>query len=126
MSRLIEDLDRACPGLDVDEIADGIPYAWMGYFVRHIILARLAGRDTELRAVFAVIERTLEQDNPSRAANYDSTLAVVGFLEGLQNEGLHPEDSKPADFHAYLGPKSRREWDMLNKFWGQLAGTRPV
>lgn len=98
---------------------------WMGGFVRHVARARLEGREDEVRAVFAVIERQLETDRPGFKLSDESNLAVVGFLEDLQNGNLHPEGSRPADFRVYLGPKSLKAWDGLNGFWEMVAGAKP-
>ncbi len=125
MTPLVEALDRACPGFAPGEYED-TPYMWMGGFVRHVARARLDGREDEVRAVFAVIERQLEADRPGWKISEESNLAVVGFLEDLQNGNLHPEGSRPADFHIYLGQKARERWDGLNGFWEMAAGTKPV
>ena len=125
MTPLIEALDLACPGF-APGIYEDTPYLWMGGFVRHVAQARLNGREDEVRAVFAVIERQLETDRPGWKLSDESNLAVVGFLEDLQNANLHPDGSHPGDFHRYLGIKSRRSWDALNGFWEMAAGTKPV
>ena len=125
MTPLVEALDKACPGFVPGEYED-TPYMWMGGFVRHVAQARLDGRDDQIRAVFAVIERQLETDRPGWQISDESNLAVVGFLEDLQNGNLHPDGSSPADFHAYLGPKAREHWDGLNGFWEMVAGAKPV
>jgi hypothetical protein len=119
-------LDRACPGF-VPAAGDvELPYIWMGDFVRHVIRGRLDGREDEVRAVFDVIERQLETDRPGWQISDESNLAVVGFIEDLQNGNLHPEGSSPADFHRYLGPVSRKRWDAMNGFWEMAAGAKPV
>jgi hypothetical protein len=123
---LIEALDRACPGFVPSALVEGLAYSWMSDFVRHVIGARLQGREAEVRAVFDVIERQLATDPPGFKLSEDSNLAVVGFLEDLQNGSLHPEGSRPADFRAYLGPKSLKAWEGLNGFWEMVAGAKPV
>lgn len=119
MRGLVEELDRACPGCASDERA--LPYVWMGYFVRHLVLARLAGREDEVRAVFAVIENAVEEPPPGGRLSDEANLAVVGFLEDLQNGSLHAEGSRPSDFRPYLGPKSLRAWESLNGFWEMIS-----
>ena len=126
MNALVEDLDRACPGYVPSPLVEGLAYSWMSGFVRHVTQARLAGREAELRAVFAVIERQLESDRPGSKLSEDSNLAVVGFIEDLQNGNLHPEGSKPSDFRAYLGPISLEKWEGLNGFWQMVSGSKPV
>jgi hypothetical protein len=56
----------------------------------------------------------------------ESNLAVVGFLEDLQNGNVHPDGSSPSDFRAYLGPKALRSWESLNGFWEMVSGSKPV
>ncbi len=125
MTPLIEALDKACPGFVPSEYED-LPYVWVGGFVKHVAQARLDGREDEVRAVFAVIERQLETDRPGWQISDESNLAVAGFLEDLQNGNLHPEGSGPADFHQYLGPRSQKSWSALNGFWEMVAGAKPV
>jgi len=128
VNRLVEALDQACPGVeaDADAIRLGLAYVWMGDFVRHLTRARLAGREAEVRAVFAIIEQTVEEPRTGGALSEQANLAVTGFLEDLQNGGLHAEGSQPSDFQPYLGPKSLRAWSSLNGFWEMVSGTRPV
>jgi hypothetical protein len=114
---LIDRLDGACSGYVPSEISEGLAYSWMSGFVRHVIQARLDGREAEVRAVFAVIERQLETDRPGEKLSDESNLAVVGFIEDMQNGNLHLPGSRPADFRAYLGPKSLGRWEALNGFW---------
>lgn len=124
MTPLIDSLDRACPGFAPSYLEDGIPYSWMGGLVRHVVRARLDGREAEVREVFAVIERQLETDRPGSKLSDDSNLAVVGFLEDMQNGNLHAEGASPSDFVQYLGPISARSWDALNGFWGAVEHFR--
>jgi hypothetical protein len=125
VSRLVEALDRACPGFVPGPYDEGA-YMWMGSFVRHVVRARLDGREDEVLAVFAVIEEAIEPSQPGRKMGEESNLAIVGFLEDLQNGNLHSGGSKPSDFRPYLGPKSLKAWDGLNGFWEMVAVTKPV
>ena len=125
MTPLIDSLDAACPGYVPSALAEGLAYSWMSGFVRHVVQARLDGREAEVRAVFELIERQLGTDRPGWKLSDDSNLAVVGFLEDLQNGNLHVPGSRPADFRAYLGPKSLRAWESLNGFWEMVAGAKP-
>lgn len=124
MTPLIESLDAACPGYVPGPYAEGLAYSWMSGFVRHVIQARLDGREDEVRAVFSVIERQLETDRPGFELSGDSNLAVAGFLEDLQNGNLHEPGSKPADFRAYLGPRSLERWEGLNGFWAAVEHSK--
>ena len=110
MNRLIEDLDRACPGFVPGEY-DEWPYMWMGSFVRHVIRMHVVGEHLRVIAAFEVIEKEIAGNGPDRE------LAIVGFLEDMQNGNLHKSGSKPADFRVYLGPRSLERWDGLNGFW---------
>ena len=129
MTPLIDSLDAACPGYVPSVLAEGLAYSWMSGFVRHVAQARLDGREAEVRAVFDVIERQLGTDRPGWKLSDDSNLAVVGFLEDLQNGNLHMPGSRPADFRAYLGPRSLERWEGLNGFWGAVehskSGAKP-
>ena len=125
MTPLIEALDRACPGFVPGEY-DDTPYMWMGSFVRHVVGARLAGREEQVRAVFAVIEQCIEDDRPGLKRSDEASLAIVGFLEDLQNGNLHAVGSHPADFLRYLGPRSLEAWHSLNGFWEMVAGSKSV
>jgi hypothetical protein len=126
MNRLMAELDSACPGFVPGQGDVELPYIWMGGFVRHVIEARLAGREAEVEAVFAVVEQRIEEPRPGWAMSDESNLVVVGFIEDLQNGNLHPPGSSPRDFHACLGPKSRRAWDAMNGFWEMVAGAKPA
>ena len=121
----MREFDAACPGFVPGHGDVELPYIWMGGFVRHVIGARLKGREAEVRAVFDVLENRIEEPRPGWAMSDESNLAVVGFLEDLQNRNLHPDGSSPSDFRAYLGPKSLRAWESLNGCWEMVAGAKP-
>ena len=121
----MREFDAACPGFVPGHGDVELPYIWMGGFVRHVIGARLKGREAEVRAVFDDLENRIEEPRPGWAMSDESNLAVVGFLEDLQNRNLHPDGSSPSDFRAYLGPKSLRAWESLNGFWEMVAGAKP-
>lgn len=119
MSALVVELDAACPGYVPGPDETGLPYVWMGGFVEHVIAAHRAGRVDEVSAVFAAVERAIGRGGE------DANLAVVGFLEDLQNGNLHPEGSSPLAFKTYLGgPASRRAWDQLNGFRHAVSETK--
>jgi hypothetical protein len=124
VNQLMVDLDRACPGFVPDAGDVELPYIWMGDFVRHVIRTRLAGREAEVGAVFDVIERCVATIRPGWEPSEEANLAVVGFLEDLQNGNLHPEGSSPADFRAYLGPRSLERWEHLNGFWEMVEHSK--
>lgn len=120
MNRLVEALDRACPGVeaDADAIRLGLAYIWMGDFVRHLAQAHVEGRRDEVQAAFDVIEVEIAGKGDHH------NLAVVGFLEDMQNGNLHKHGSQPAEFRTYLGPASRIAWDGLNGFWGAVEHSK--
>ena len=118
MPPLVEALDRACPGYVPDEGEADLPYIWMSRFVRHVIRARLEGAEDQIRAVFAVIEKAIAGNGADRE------LAIIGFLEDLQNSNLHAEGSLPEQFEAYLGPQSRKKWIELGGFWHAVIATK--
>lgn len=122
MTPLVEALDNACPGFVPGEYED-TAYMWMGGFVRHVARARLDGREGEVRAVFAVIEDAVEEPPPGGRLSDEANLAVIGFLEDLQNGNLHVDGSQPSDFRSYLGPKSLRAWESLNGFWEMVGAS---
>lgn len=111
MNRLIAALDQACPGFVPHPDEAELPYSWMGSFVRHVIAAHRRGEISAVAAAFAVIEREIASSGPQ------AELAIIGFLEDMQNGNLHPTGSRPADLLPYLGPVSRSKWDGLNGFW---------
>lgn len=119
MTALVDELDAACPGYVPGSGATSLPYIWVGGFVEHVIAAHRAGRIDEVQAVFAVIERAIGRGGE------DANLAVVGFLEDLQNGNLHPDGSQPAQFEPYLGAEARAMWDQLNGFWHAVEATKP-
>lgn len=114
MNRLVAALDQACPGF-VPGPYDTGEYGWIASFVQHVIAMHLAGQTGAVRAAFAVIERTIADNGP------DVELAIVGFLEDLQNGNLHKDGSRPADFRSYLGPQSLVRWDALNGLWQAVS-----
>lgn len=82
-----------------------------GVFARHLVELQTADTVEEFPAVFGVIERLhMEGDE------YVQNLAVVGYLEDIQNFAFDYFD--PATFVPYLGPASLKSWNELNVFWG--------
>ena len=120
MNRLVEALERACPGVeaDADSVRLGLAYVWMGDFVIHVARAHAEGRRDEVKAAFDLIEAEIA----GKGEHHD--LAVIGFLEDMQNGNLHKHGTRPADFEAYLGPASRAAWDGLNGFWGMVEHSK--
>ncbi len=93
-------------------------YLLASAFVRHLTRLNAVGRRDEFPAVFTLLERLLIHGD-----GFVTELATIGFFEGLQNTNLHPADSAPSDFVAYLGPVSRWWWKEVELFWsGQIQG----
>ena len=90
-------------------------YLALGSLATHLINLLEEGRERDLRAAFAVVERWhLEGDSYVRAA------ATVGLLEDLSNRGLH-RTTTIEQFVPYLSPVSRRQWDEVLRFWGDTG-----
>ncbi len=111
MNELLAKLDSACPGLVPDGAEVELPYVWMGDFVSHLIQAHLNGRTFDVQAAFDVIEDEIASNGAF------AELAIVGFLEDVQNANLHQQGSQPNDFIRYLGPASTKAWRALNSIW---------
>lgn len=114
-AELLRRLDAACPGFVAGDGDAELAYIWMSGFVRHVTRAWLAGRHLEVQAVFEVVEAVIAADNEA------SELAVVGFLEDMQNGNLHPEGSRPQNYRLYLGPQALKAWEGLNGFWQAVS-----
>jgi hypothetical protein len=120
----VEDLLlRACPSFetspgrldyhaDYDQEDEPLLYLLASAFVRHLTELNAAGRRDEFPAVFDLIE-----DLHRRGDGYVNQLATIGFLEDLQNENLHPANSRPDDFIPYLRPVSLWWWKEVELFW---------
>jgi hypothetical protein len=81
---------------------------------RHLI-AKLAAKETAaFPAVFAIVEEWLS--HPDR---YIRRVADVGLIEELQGTRLHKE-TKPGDFHPWLGPKAKAAWSRVGASWLKL------
>lgn len=92
--------------------AEGLPhYMLMGDFVEACSERLQQGRDDEIAGLFKQVERWIEQGD-----KYVSDLAVIGFIEDMQNGNIH-NGTKPEEFIRFLGPRSRRYWDKVNRFW---------
>jgi hypothetical protein len=86
-------------------------YLALSSLVQHIIQIFEKGDFVTIEKVFAVVERWhLEGEW------YVKEAATIGFLEDLQNKGLHKKTS-PKDFERFLGPESLRWWKKLYDFW---------
>ena len=86
-------------------------YVVMGDLARHLLGLYRNGQTREFSALAEVIEQFhLDGDQ------YVKGLAIIGFLEGIQNVwGRDGED--PELFSPFLLPESRKWWQELNDFW---------
>jgi hypothetical protein len=87
-------------------------FTFITAFVRHVIELKATGRAEELPATFDLIE-----DFIVRGDSYVHNLAIVGFLEDLQNDNLHTGGTTHQTFEEYLHPYSKWWWEELNWFW---------
>lgn len=87
-------------------------YLLIAGLVRHIIRLLAEGTTEELPALFSLVERMVDDED-----RYLATLAVVGFLEDLQNTNLHLATTSPADFERFLEPHSAWWWEEVRLFW---------
>jgi hypothetical protein len=86
-------------------------YLVLSDLARYLIDKLAAHRTERFDAVFEVVERwQLEGDS------YVAEAAVIGLIEDLQNENLH-SSTAPADFKAWLRPKSATWWERLIDYW---------
>ena len=82
------------------------PYLGMAVFARHIIDLWVRYETESFPEVFSVIERLIvEGDDEVR------DLAIVGFLEGLQNNAPY------GAFRPWLKPTSWAAWQELEELW---------
>jgi hypothetical protein len=92
--------------------SNGSQYFFAGEFVRHLTSKNALAERNEFPAVFAMIEKLLQQGD-----DFVINWATIGILESFQNEALHLSNSKPDDFEKYLHPVSKWWWEELNLFW---------
>jgi len=89
-------------------------------FAHHIVESYAKGLTAECRALFATVERILEEGDEEA-----QSLAALGVLEDIQTISTH-HSFGPAAFVGLLGPKSRKAWKQIDALWtaggGSLAG----
>jgi hypothetical protein len=62
---------------------------------------------------------TVEWLFTGRLSGDAENLLVVGFLEGLQNRTTDTRcPVSSSQFLPLLGPRTRRRWDELHRWWG--------
>lgn len=93
---------------------DKLPiYILMGDLVRGCSTHLQAGKKREIAGIFTLIERWIAEGD-----KYVHDMAIVGFIEDLQNANLH-DGTQPEDFKEFLGPLSVRAWQKVDRFWSK-------
>lgn len=86
-------------------------YLVLSDLAHHLITKMEEGNTEKFRHVFQLIDRwCLEGER------YVQEAAIVGLLEGLQNEGRY-KSSCPADFEPWLLSESKFWWNKVRRFW---------
>ena len=89
-------------------------YLALGDLARHVIGMLERKEIDRLKAIFDVVEEWhLNGDS------YVKEAATVGFLEDIQNTGLHNKETTPDDFLEYLLPETKYWWSKVEDFWEQ-------
>lgn len=84
-------------------------YGALGDLAVYVAEKYQRGDLTELPRIFNLIER-LHKDGDE----FVKEAATIGFLESLQNRSSNAEE-----YVQFLGPESKRWWDILNDFWSR-------
>jgi hypothetical protein len=91
---------------------EGLPlYLFFGDVALKVIELHANGFTNRLDEIFRAVERWHTEGD-----SYVRNAATIGFLEDLQNSGLH-KTTQPEDFRSYLLPESEKWWNKLNQFW---------
>ena len=90
---------------------EDVPYLGMAVFSRHVVGLMSQGETDIFPKVFAAVEKLIvEGDEEVRG------LAVVGFLEGLQNQASWTEQGSDT-FRQWLRPSTNAAWHELSELW---------
>lgn len=107
----------ACPSFaehyaaSVENYGEELLYTHAGNLASHLLALQKIGTCSEFPATGAFLESLCTDGEP-----YVVELAIIGFLEGIQNVWGH-SDVKPELFLPFLGPVASKAWDDLNRFW---------
>jgi hypothetical protein len=93
-------------------------YQLMNELVWHVSALFADGTVDEMPALFELIEQLVDDSDHDT-----SLLAVVGFLEDLQNGNLHVPGGRPAAFEWWFHPHTRWWWEELYLAWGGKINT---
>jgi hypothetical protein len=94
-----------------------LPYLDIGEFASYVVQLYADGQTSDFDAIFAALERLIEDGDEDTQG-----LAIVGVLEGIQNAASW-QPFGPSAFVPWLKPKSRTEWDHLDKLWKAAGGS---
>jgi len=110
-----EDVDslllKTFPDFTIDIIDEGIPYCVAGNFARYLLEKYESGSHDTLVLAGDFIEKLFSYKNEKI-----DNLAVVGYLEGIQNVWSH-SSTDAGEVIKFLGITSRKWWSRLNDFW---------
>jgi len=92
---------------------DGLPqYLALSNLARHVIGMLERNEIDGMKAIFGVVETWHLDGDP-----YVKEAATVGFLEDIQNTGLHKGSTTPNDFLEFLLPETKYWWSKVEEFW---------
>jgi hypothetical protein len=125
ISSSVLQLLRCCPHLEtnwqrerIDRMDDDpefpLDYMQTAALAQVVVDAYVANDRACLPGLFTVLEELL-----TTLPVEDRDLLIVGFLEDLQG-AIGWAKLDPAEFYAWLGPRSRRRWDELNRYWADI------
>jgi len=80
-------------------------------FAQHAVDSYASEKTGEFPALFGLIERMITEGNAAV-----SELAIIGFIEDLQNISSHRWFGSKV-FKKWLGPASRQGWQSVEKMW---------
>ncbi|GAB5410569.1 MAG: hypothetical protein BalsKO_29340 [Balneolaceae bacterium] len=86
-------------------------YNDIAVFSHHIVHCFKTGNEKEIKAAFKTIEKLINEGSDDVRG-----VAVVGFLEGVQNISSH-EDFGYSVFEPYLHSSSKQGWYELIELW---------
>jgi hypothetical protein len=121
-NEMFEDVLTACPAFsstwqefcqEWEGEAELPIYLALGDLARHLIGMLENREDSELKAVFEVVEQWHLNGDP-----YVKEAATIGLLEDIQNEGLH-NTTTPDEFVRFLLPESKFWWAKVKALWEQ-------
>lgn len=121
-SHVVSTLRESCPSFQPtvaafqaryhDTPEDSLPhYMLMGDLVIECSKRLSEGHEKDLEPLFELLEKWITDGD-----KYVQEMAIIGFIEDLQNANLHT-GTQPGDFERFLHPKSEIYWTKVNRFW---------